>query len=316
MNTITIENKIGHTIKSKRPKTNNYIKSKHSGIMASFEMFDWVKAQSVLTDCNHNNRSVSESIVFGYKDEMINNNWKPAGDAIVFDINNELIDGQHRLHAIVVAHNQGIDINQEFLVIRDVTPDCYKYKDIGKTRSIDDAIEMSGKRKEIEYRDDITPKSLADALKHAIKILENKCEHRKKGSLVEPIELYKDEFIGLDDSVFFVETVSKKNNVTKLPKPQIAALHYFFAKKDKNMADEFITQALLGSNVDEAHVVYQIIAPNNGRIIKWKKNPNKKRAAGYGYFIEAWNAVRKGTPHKKLRFSSDFDYNPNIPEIF
>lgn len=65
--------------------------------------------------------------------------WQLTGDAIKFDTEGNLVDGGHRLRAIVAA---GRSI--QTLVIRGVEPDAFKVLDTGKARTPADAMGIAG----------------------------------------------------------------------------------------------------------------------------------------------------------------------------
>lgn len=52
---------------------------------------------------NFNNRPVSNDTVRAYARDMVNNKWLPTHQGIAFNHRDELIDGQHRLMAIVMS---------------------------------------------------------------------------------------------------------------------------------------------------------------------------------------------------------------------
>jgi hypothetical protein len=61
-------------------------------------------ASDILESRNPHNRNVSESTVQAYANDMKNGRWSLTHQGIAFDENNNLIDGQHRLWAIVFAN--------------------------------------------------------------------------------------------------------------------------------------------------------------------------------------------------------------------
>lgn len=52
---------------------------------------------------NYNNRPVSQDTVRAYAREMKRGRWMPVHQGIAFDVNDNLVDGQHRLLAIVMS---------------------------------------------------------------------------------------------------------------------------------------------------------------------------------------------------------------------
>lgn len=89
-------------------------------------------ATEILERHNPRNRSVSESTVQIYATDMKNGKWKVTHQGIAFDVNGNLLDGQHRLWACVFS---GITI--EILVTRDLpveTESGYTMEAIDRTR--------------------------------------------------------------------------------------------------------------------------------------------------------------------------------------
>ena len=71
--------------------------------------------------------------------EMQNGYWMKSGDAIQFDRDGQLVDGQHRLLACVHSN-----IAQEFIVVYGLNPEVIKVLDTGKQRSSADVLSMRG----------------------------------------------------------------------------------------------------------------------------------------------------------------------------
>ena len=88
------------------------------------------QAQEYLKFNTENYRSISKDRVISYAGDMANGKWQFNGEAIKFDENGKLIDGQHRLHAIVRAN-----VPVDMLVIRGVKENVNIY-DIGSRRSM------------------------------------------------------------------------------------------------------------------------------------------------------------------------------------
>ena len=84
-----------------------------------------------------NNRRLYKSVVEKYSREMINGNWAKNWDAIVISPEGVVINGQHRLEAIVKSQT-----TQTMLFILDA--DETLVGDIGKSRSAKDVLDISG----------------------------------------------------------------------------------------------------------------------------------------------------------------------------
>lgn len=86
-------------------------------------------AKQYLSKNTNNYRSMSNSVVNAYATDMKTGNWKFNGDSIKFNKSGMLVDGQHRLAAIVKA---GIPI--QMMVITEIEDNIVTF-DIGKNRT-------------------------------------------------------------------------------------------------------------------------------------------------------------------------------------
>ena len=85
------------------------------------------------------NRPVSRVFVRSYADTMRKGKWLLNGVPIIFDNEGHLIDGQHRLHAVIEA-----DIPVKFDVARGASPDAFTTYDCGRHRNLSQLIAMQG----------------------------------------------------------------------------------------------------------------------------------------------------------------------------
>ncbi|AUH68485.1 hypothetical protein [Gordonia sp. YC-JH1] len=95
-------------------------------------------AERYLTKNTHN-RNVREVRVNAYAADMENGDWKWNGEAIKFAEDGTLLDGQHRLHAIV---RSGITV--QMLVIRDLPKSTQHTMDTGANRKFSDVLKLRG----------------------------------------------------------------------------------------------------------------------------------------------------------------------------
>ena len=84
-----------------------------------------------------NNRHLSKGTVIAYATDIRSNNWDPTS-MIAFDRNGHLIDGQHRLNAVIAAN-----LPATFVVMRNASEDSVF--DRGRLRSVSDVLKMTGK---------------------------------------------------------------------------------------------------------------------------------------------------------------------------
>lgn len=88
---------------------------------------------------NHRNRSLSERDITKYAREMSAGNWFMNGETIIFDEDGNLINGQHRLSAII---RSGVTIR--VVVVRGVKKAAFATMDQGKRRSASDVLSSMG----------------------------------------------------------------------------------------------------------------------------------------------------------------------------
>lgn len=89
---------------------------------------------------NKDNRKLREKLIKKYASLMKNGEWVLTDQAISFDVNGRLLNGQHRLNAVVLS---GVTIKS--LVTRNLPGDSFKYMDQGAMRTQSDIHKMSPK---------------------------------------------------------------------------------------------------------------------------------------------------------------------------
>lgn len=131
-------------------------------------------AEEMLTHNTHNYRAISKQIVARYVDEIQGNSWEANGDTIVFSEDGTLLNGQHRLTAVVNAGKPIVS-----LVVRGV-PDSQIF-DIGRKRNTRIILLSEG----YGYANTITIS--------AVTVLIKGFDHRKMATLSEIREVIKAE---------------------------------------------------------------------------------------------------------------------------
>lgn len=88
---------------------------------------------------NLNNRKVARSVVDKYARDMSEGRWKFTGDAIRFDVEGTILDGQHRLMAVVKS---GVPLTA--VVVYGLPTSTREVIDTGKARTTSDVVGMAG----------------------------------------------------------------------------------------------------------------------------------------------------------------------------
>lgn len=114
------------------------------------------QAEALLRETNHRNRNLNTSTILSYARDIAAGRWTLTGDALRFDQDGVLLDGQHRLAAIVRA-----DRAIKTLVIRNLATSTQDNMDMHRKRQIADVLRIKGQPH---------PHSLAGAVKIGIAI--------------------------------------------------------------------------------------------------------------------------------------------------
>lgn len=226
-------------------------------------------------DKNSKNRPLRQATLQRYRSDMVAGRWMFAGDPIRFDGSGNLIDGQHRLSALVE-----LDISIPFLVVRGLTDTVQGVMDQGAKRTPGDQLALKG---------------IKDAMfvAAAVKVLisweagllfrDAKLIH----SITSPaIESWVDEN---PDDLHFLSSVIGFCKQTDAPPSVVGAVSIAFGRIDQTAATTFLTLLARGAGT-EGHPIVTLDKRLQRIRREGLKIPNRDYLA---LFILAWNAWRK-----------------------
>jgi len=194
------------------------------------------KAQSYL-DKNIHNRHLNSRTVTHYANQMVSGEWKINGDSIKFASDGTLLDGQHRLAAVVKA-----DKTINFPVFRGVELDAVKTIDTGKSRSLADHLKMHGFKSVCR----VDMRTVAAAIRVILDFEKGIYTQRKRKITPTAAIDFLTDHSGLLDSCAF--TVDLRGAIF-LPPSLLAATHYLCSKTGADKTDAFFTQLASGANL-------------------------------------------------------------------
>jgi hypothetical protein len=90
-------------------------------------------------DHNTHNRNIREQVVDGYAVDMAAGHWPENGQSIKFSVTGVLLDGQHRLAAIVKS-----GVTLRMLVVRNLPDETQMTMDTGAKRTFADVLRLNG----------------------------------------------------------------------------------------------------------------------------------------------------------------------------
>jgi hypothetical protein len=97
------------------------------------------KLAEQLLNSNHLNRPLRSGRVEQYAEDMRKGRWKMNGETMKFTIDGDILDGQHRLFAIIEA-----DTPIDMLVVEGLDPDVMPTIDTGAPRTLGDVLAING----------------------------------------------------------------------------------------------------------------------------------------------------------------------------
>lgn len=99
------------------------------------------KKAAEFLEANTANRPLARSVVKGFAEAMTRGDWMVTHQGIAFDSNGVLVDGQHRLAAIIEA-----DIPVEMAIFTEVNAGTFDVLDTGKRRNAGDVLAVQGEK--------------------------------------------------------------------------------------------------------------------------------------------------------------------------
>jgi hypothetical protein len=233
-----------------------------------------------LLENNIGNRALTAWHVDELVKEIKAGRWKVNGDMIRIGISGRILDGQHRLTAIIKS---GMTI--QTWVMEGLADDIFDTIDVGKKRSGGDTLGCLGEKN--AYR-------LTSALILVDKYITGRVEKSLTYSNGEMEELLA-KYPEVRDSI--------QTNVKgkKLILPSVMdACHYLFSRKDPAAANLFMERVLRGSGLEEGepeYVLREKLVSNSLAKAKLSK------AHVFALCIKAWNHSRSGKKIQHLKLN-------------
>ena len=246
------------------------------------------KKAAAMLKLNTKNRPLSMKAVDRLASAMQRGEWKLNGDTI--KMNGEvLIDGQHRLNAIVKS-----GVACPMYVVKGVQSDAFDTLDQGRRRTGGDMFARDGEK---HYN------SLACACRY-IHMYKTGAMRGKSKSEVTPIMLRQvlDASVGLRDSVQFVSDLKASDYMSV---GMASTLHWLFSEKDDDLASQFFSQLCTGEDINRDMPVYSL----RQRLIRNRGEQAKLNQITIAAFtIKAWNATRKNEKLGQIKWVDNEDF--------
>jgi hypothetical protein len=233
---------------------------------------------------NSHNRELRQSRVDEYKREMLAGRWHFNGESIQFDKDGVLLNGQHRLWAIVDS-----GCSQKFVIVRGLEPASQVTMDQGTRRTPAEQLELVGIK---------VDNTVAATIRVYLRWQQGRLfgdQVRVRTSTAEVVEWAQRN----PDAIELIHgfTTAGIRRVPALPSITLATALRFH-EIDYEQAADFFSRLATGA---ELTTNSPILALRN-RLLKVKEaNTVLSQRDAIAYFIMAWNAERTGRQLAKLQ---------------
>jgi hypothetical protein len=257
----------------------------------------------MLLTLNTDNRPVYNATVKRYAETMERNEWSFTGDNICITRSGKLINGQHRLMAIVRSGK-----TQLFNIQTGLEDEAFDVMDIGKNRTASDALSIKGFKYFSILPGAIRIITTYDAMRLSKdkQIPDSRVVRLSNRQVVEWMEKHDGRQLET-----YCEIASRMFQRAKfISTPTYAAFLYIFGRKDRDDALFFFDTFSTGENISrtEFSPVYLL----RQKFINWQQSRMSatNQADKWAYIIKAWNFYRRKEEIKVLQYNPDREDYP------
>ena len=245
---------------------------------------------------NQKNRNLRPKIVNFYADQMTKGVWlEDNGDTIRISKAGYLLDGQHRLSAIVKA-----GVSLKLTIAYDIVDNAFEFIDIGTARHAGDILSISGVKK---------PNVIAsiikeyNGLKHGI----SSGSRTIKLSNHEVLEIYKTDPEKYDFAA--KKAMHFYSSFNGIVTPTVLGSYYLYLKDySPNRVDDFFEKLCTGANIGIDDPI--MILRNKLLIYKTQSDKSMTGVMRYDFIVKSWNNYLRGKKTKRLVFNENDNPTP------
>lgn len=228
---------------------------------------------------NRNNRKLTPRRVKQYAEHMLRGEWRYTGEAIRFSKTGALIDGQHRLHALIES---GIDLRID--VVTGLDDDVFDVLDAGKSRTGADILSIHG-------LDSWQSGTAASAIQMALNARDGLHPGLSARNSNREVSAFWLDHPSFAESVEFLSRLPRHANAVSHSVG--VYLHWEFAKRDRDLADQFMAQLFHGDQLARTSPIY--VLRQKFLSMKLANTPADRCTQVHGC-IKAWNLIRERKP--------------------
>lgn len=225
---------------------------------------------------NTNNRNLRKKDIFNYARDMASGKWLMNGEGIKFSTDGQLLDGQHRLHALIQA---GVPV--PMLIVTGLPPETQCTMDAGIKRTTADAFSLTGHKNSTV---------LAAVLRRVW--LWDQGDYKFSGNC-KPTTAECTELLQQRPEIHrSVEIAVVVNNQFKfIPQSATGTAHHLFSRLNPGETAWFFTRYADGAELATGHPILALRNRAMSDRADHRTIPDWRHLA---HLIRAWNAVRSG----------------------
>lgn len=243
---------------------------------------------------NKENRTLSVAAVRQYSRDLASGRWAFSNDAICFASDGRLINGQHRLEAIVSAA-----ADMQCIVVRNLPPETQHKMDAGRRRTASDALHLTGHN---------YTSLLAATAKLAILYTSGRMFRDRKEQQVSTAEIQ--EFVANNPDLEAAVELASLHQKRIDARPSVVSLTYWLcARVDLEAASTFID--LLATRVGQEQGSPILALDNRLRRLRDARVHTSQRDQLF-LFLKTWNYWRKGESVTSISLPSSSSRFPAV----
>jgi len=231
---------------------------------------------------NPRNRTVSEKLIKAYARDMSEGNWVLNGEAVKVSETGQLLDGQQRLAAVVLA---GTTI--PMVVVSGLPRQAQDTMDMGRKRSLGDVFAIHGENNYNQLAAITRRAWMWDAGNYRFTTKETPTAQELQATLEKFPSLRRSAEVATRTFVSFRPSSAASTGTA----------HHILNMVSESDAAEFFARFAVGADLPKDHPILTLRNRLMTDSAARKNNPFHVRVA---LFIRAWNALREGRELSRL----------------
>lgn len=259
------------------------------------------KAQEYLAKSG-GNRNISKPVVRSYANSMKEGKWLLNGEPIVFDVDGVLLNGHHRLNAVIEAN-----VPIQTFVTRGVEHESFSTFDCGRNRTLGQLIGMAGTK---HYNVVASGVQVMFRLKHGLDLSDSGLNAKYAVNNSKLIDFYNSESALFNEAGEFAQHC---RNQAPFFMQSITSGSYAYLYKecgwDKQIIRSFfedLCQLDTSKNPTINLLRKRLITEKN------RHGAKLERSFVFALVIKTWNCYVKGETLKVLKFDKDTEEYPKF----